>query len=104
MLSKAMLCTTSKYFAKALDGDFAESEKRELTLPGADIESVRLFIFWLCKHDLPDTAKEMDTHALGSKIWTDFVAQEQESLIRLWCFADQFILPKLQNVTMKRFL
>jgi hypothetical protein len=104
VLSKAVLCNTSVYFTKALENGFKETEQRVLTLPDSNLESVQLFIYWTCKHELPDAVQESNGYAEGSQELKDFVAQKQESLVRLWCFADRFLITKLQDVAMTQIL
>lgn len=75
-----------------------------MTLPGSDLESVQLFIYWLCKHDLPDMTKEEDSHTNGTPERRDCITKNQEILVRLWCFGDRFLVPRLQNVAMKNLI
>lgn len=104
MLSKALLSNTSEYFAKALSNGFKETEKRELALPESTLQSVQLFIYWLCKQEVPSAAKDIETLPQDSQDRKDFVTKQQETLVRLWCFAERFMIHKLQNAAIKRML
>ena len=104
MIQRALLCNASAYFTKALEAGFKETDERILTLPGCDLQSVQLFIYWLCKHDIPDLIAEANTTIPKSPERRDFITSCQEALVRLWCFADCFLIPRLQNVAMKQVL
>jgi hypothetical protein len=104
VLSKALLCSTSEYFAKALENGFSETEKHVLTLPESNLDTVRLSIYWLSKHTLPNFKKEVDSFPFRSQEMQNSATEKQESLVRLWCFADRFLIPTLQNAAMKQIL
>lgn len=97
MVQKALLCSVSDYFVKALDGPFQESSQSTLRLPGCDADTFRLFLYWLCHRRFPEyRALEERSDA--------YILQVQELLVRLWCFAEALLLPNLQNETMRYLL
>ena len=58
----------------------------------------------MAKRDLPDMIKERDTYGEGTPEERDSITKDQEILVRLWCFADRFLIRRLQNVAMKHLL
>ena len=102
-IQKALLCSASQYFVKALQGSFKESDEHALRLPGCDADTFRLFLYWLCHGRLPEDMK--DKGPPGDHEERDmFCRRRQELFIRLWCFADAYLLPKIQNEAMRAFL
>ncbi|KAF7188122.1 hypothetical protein HII31_10544 [Pseudocercospora fuligena] len=46
-VSETLLCQSSDYFVKAVQGAFKEASTATLTLPGASLDTIQLFIYWL---------------------------------------------------------
>lgn len=86
-----MLCDSSDYFTKALDGTFSESSTRELRLPGCDKETFQLFLFYLSQKSLPNISPNTDND-------DDFDAGVVYA--RVWVFADYLVIPKLQDAAL----
>jgi len=53
-VSKALLCNASPYFAGALRSGFSEASSGTLTLPSCDVDSIRLFLYCISTHRVPD--------------------------------------------------
>lgn len=70
-VSKALLCKTSDYFKKALDGGFREAGTRQLRLPGCDKHTFNMFLYYLLKRELPDESisKMNDDGADLGRLW-----------------------------------
>ena len=100
-VQKALLCNVSEYFAKALKGRFNEAKTRALTLPDCDIDTVQMFLYWLCNLEVPNSREMVYEHARGSETRREVVSQQQLQLIRLWCFGDRFLIPRLQNAAVR---
>lgn len=101
-VSKAILCDTSEFFVKALNGDFKEAHKSTLRFPGFGVETVEWFLFWAHKRHLPD----FETQILGSDKGDENSARDaaQTTLISIWVFADAHLVPKLQNEAMSQLV
>lgn len=95
-VQKALLCTASDYFTGPLNSSFKESTSRTLRLPGCDITTFQLFLDWLCHRQLPN----FDEYTPDM----EFTEKEQGALVRLWSFAEEHLMPKLQNAAMKELL
>lgn len=93
VVSKALLCNSSDYFKKALDGNFKEAKTRTLRLPGCQRQTFEFFLFYLANKTLPDSL-----NLLGG---TDEICI---SLGKLWNFGDFLIIPAFQNLAMRRIL
>jgi hypothetical protein len=94
-VSKALLCNASDYFSKALNGAFVEASLQSLKLPGCDTVTFESFLYWLCHRYFP---VGFELAAPGHD-----VAHKQSRqcvLIKLWCFADEHLIPNLQDATM----
>lgn len=78
---KSYVCAYSKYFRSAFHDGFAETEAREIDLEETNLETFNEFLHWTYHRSLPtlNTANQFTAH------------------VRLWIFADRFIVPKLQN-------
>jgi hypothetical protein len=83
-VQKALLTNASDYFVAALDGRFEEADKLILTLPGTDVEAVRLFIYWLTLRKLPDFATKATSLLIGSEERRSLEGDKQSALINLW--------------------
>ena len=103
-VQKALLCNASRYFTTALSGAFKESDAQTLKLPGCDEHTFRLFLYWLCNHKFPDPYKDAVTLTHGSEEKKAYITTQQLLLVKLWVFGDAYLLPRLQNDTMRRLL
>lgn len=103
-IQKTLLSDASEYFNKALNGGFKEAQKHVMRLPGCDIETLHLFMYWLYKHDLPDVVTIVDELPSRTTETKARVTELQLKLVRLWTFADKYLMPKLQNATMIQLL
>jgi hypothetical protein len=83
-VQRAILVSASQYFAAALERDFAEAGTRILTLPGTDLETVRLFIYWITLRKLPNISGQSDALEQKSEAQYTFVTEQQMNLINLW--------------------
>jgi hypothetical protein len=97
-VQKGLLCNASDYFVKALEGQFEEGLEQTLTLPGCDEDTFKLFLYWLCNHNLPEPFACTRTDSEEHK------ANTQDALVRLWCLSDMVLIPGLQNETIKVLL
>lgn len=103
-VQKALLCNVSKYFVRALTGEFIESKSNTLRLPGCKKATFSLFLYWLCHRSLPENlTTELESEAEipegSDKWWTPSYNQQQ--LISLWGFGDIYLMPSLQNEAMR---
>ena len=115
-IPKSTLCAASKYFIGALDGSFSEAIERRITLPGCDLDTARVFIYWLKEHKLPDFAQVVhdqltwDFGGEGQGVkseyesGTDAVEQTCIQLVHVWMLGDQLLMPVLQNAAMEEIL
>ena len=87
-----------------MNGSFQESKSRTLRLPECDADTLETFIFWLYKRELPDFATEVDALPYATQERKDAMTNAQLQLVRLWSFADEYLMPKLQNAAMARLL
>lgn len=89
-VQKAVLCSASDYFVKALqENTFSEGQTRTLRLPGCDEGTLVLFLYWLTYRELP--AGHLQKHG------EDASCRCHGAMIKLWAFADACLLPQLQN-------
>jgi hypothetical protein len=78
---KSYICEYSKYFRDSL----AEAETQEIDLEGTDPQTFNRFLSWTYHQSLP----------------TSDPGQNQfNTNVKLWIFADRYIVPKLQNEMM----
>jgi hypothetical protein len=105
-VSKALLCQASPFFLKALTGNFNEAKERTLRLPGCEPDVFELFLHYLYERSLPDFEDLARVLRAGkvrnSKNAT--ISTTQRKLIGLWCFADERLMPALQNDAMRALL
>ena len=47
---------------------------------------------------------EWRNHAPGTETDKNAITDTQDTLVRLWCFADRFLIPQLQNAAMRPLL
>jgi len=64
-VQKALLCSASDYFVKALDGKFKEAVDNTLHLPGCDEATFQLFLAWLCGREFPTYIELRNTTLKG---------------------------------------
>ncbi|KAK5110163.1 hypothetical protein LTR85_001545 [Meristemomyces frigidus] len=103
-VQKALLCSTSEYFKKALNGRFKESGDRTLKLLGCEEETFQLVLYWLVHRTLPDAAEETDTASLDYEKRYQLSSNRQVLLIKVWSFGDACLITKLQNEAMRSLL
>lgn len=80
-----------------------EAETRTLKLPGCNKDTLELFLYYATNKTLPDFVMPINAQAEmeeGLAISLGFELR----LIRLWSFGDAFLVPKVQNEAMLRFL
>lgn len=104
-VQKQLLLDASDYFKTALSGPFQEASQHRIRLPGTDLQTTKLFVWWICRRSLPPIGKEFSEIAdqCGS-IGEEHVAGRLLPLFRLWLLGDQLIIPALQNKAMATLL
>ena len=95
-VQRTMLTRISKWFERALNGNFVEAQKQELDFPGISAKTLELFLFWLFEGEVACSSQ-----GNVSKTY-DPERKEQLEQVRLWIFADQHLMPTLQNEVMER--
>ena len=100
LVQKAVLTSASSYFIAALEGEFKESTESTLKLPGCTKETFELFLFWICHRELPGLWEWLDKGDSAAKTYQQTAGRAQTAFVRLWCFADAYLMPKLQNAAM----
>ncbi|KAK4539369.1 hypothetical protein LTR36_010999 [Oleoguttula mirabilis] len=103
-VQKALLCNTSDYFKRALDGGFKEGSDRTLRLPGCDQETFEVVLYWITSKTLPDFAAELDNEDTTFDARHEMSSVRQTLLVRTWAFGDAYLMPKLQNMAMRSLL
>lgn len=98
-IAKSLLCQSSEYFVRALDGGFKESTEHRLTLPGCDYQTAKIFAYWIHQKELPNFCK-----GCGDRKNEEWDHGQMMSLARLWMLGDQVLTPKLQNAAAKQLL
>lgn len=88
-VQKALLVNASSYFATALGDAFVEGKTHELTLPGCDLKTFEVFLYWLGHKHLPRTS--------GWRAIEEVCYDFQERLLQLWLFADRYMLLELRE-------
>lgn len=73
-------------------------------MPGCNIETLQLFIYWLKVHDLPSSGIALEKFPRGSQKRHDFVTAHQLRLIRVWTFAAYALISRLQNSAVSALL
>lgn len=105
-ISKAALLSTSDYFRKALNGNFAEASTGQIRLRGTDPDAVKLLAFWVYRQTIPNFAAEHSRLAPSpipehkSENFTKYCMP----LIGIRVLADMLVLPKLQNIAMSQIV
>lgn len=90
-IHKGVLTFYSGYFAKALNGSFAEAAKMEVKLPDSESRVFDAVQNWLYSHQL-HPANETDVKEM------DFA-----SIAKIWVFGDAHDMPALQNAAVDLF-
>ncbi|KAK4501713.1 hypothetical protein PRZ48_007522 [Zasmidium cellare] len=106
-VSRALLLSASEYFRKALSNGFAETSEQTLRLPGCDEETFRFFLYYMTTNTLPDFGAEFQAFYKSEHTVEETAAmrvQFQVALVRIWCFGDIYLMPKLQNAAVDRLL
>ncbi|KAK3707319.1 hypothetical protein LTR37_012163 [Vermiconidia calcicola] len=107
-VQKALLCSVSDYFKKALQPTFKEGKEETLRLPVCNEATFEVFLYWLCHRALPEELENEDYNPGPQRGEGDqvlrHVSHNQRRLVRLWCLADSYLMPKLQNDCMKSLL
>jgi hypothetical protein len=75
---RSYVCAYLKYFRSTFYDSFAETKAREIDLEEIDLETFNVFLYWTYHQSVLtlDSAKQFATY------------------MRLWIFADRFIIPK----------
>jgi hypothetical protein len=88
---KSYLCRYSKYFRAALNTPaFAETDSQEVDLEEMGTEAFDSFLHWVYHRSIPPL-ETVNLHQL-------------QDLLRLWIFADKYIVPNLQNYVMSHMI
>lgn len=86
MLHKGLLCSHSKYFKAAFEGDFRDVEDKAVQLPGVTDSTLKLFQFWLygqATREVPERViKRPRRHGLTDQRAQEKVADVGEETIR----------------------
>jgi len=96
----ALLFSTSDYFVKASSSSFIEANQRILTLPGCDVGTFELLLYWMGLRTLPDITGTISQLNRGSPERYKLATEQQLRLVRLWILADTIFIPRLQNAAM----
>ena len=83
LIYKTYLCACLKYFRAAFCDGFAETKAQEIDLQDTDLEIFNSFLYWTYHQSLPSEIRRTYTY------------------MKLWIFADKYIVPKLQNYVMR---
>ena len=102
-VQKALLCSASEYFVKALNGNFSEASDRRLRLPGASEDGVQTLIYWLAKRTLPDFLAEIRS-APRVEARHAAVIESHRILAEAWMLADQVMMSDMRSDVMKKIL
>ncbi|KUJ07470.1 uncharacterized protein LY89DRAFT_556207, partial [Mollisia scopiformis] len=86
---KSVICHYSPFFNAAFNSQFKEGDTQSMVLNDADTNAFRLFVDWLYTQEIR---------------YDDAETSSMMTLARLWILADRFLIPKLQNQTMKEFV
>ncbi|KAF2488205.1 hypothetical protein BDY17DRAFT_25464 [Neohortaea acidophila] len=87
-----LISQAPEYFAKALDPNtFSEGKARRIDFPEDDVESWRVFLFWLFNRELPNFPIDVETahDRGGSKLF-----------VRCWALGDRYAVPAFQDEIM----
>lgn len=104
-VQKQLLLDASDYFEKVLSGGFQEASQRRIRLPGTDLETTKLLVWWLCRKSLPSFGDDIEAmYAQGMHATYADVEARLMPLVKLWVLGDQLIMPGLQNDVMKGLL
>ena len=88
---KNYLCRYSKYFRAALNTPaFAETESQEVDLEETGPEAFDSYLHWVYHGSIPPV-EPINLHQL-------------QDLLRLWIFADKYIVPNMQNNVMSHIM
>jgi hypothetical protein len=88
---KNYLCRFSKYFRAALNNPaFAEAESQEVDLEETGTEAFDNYLHWVYHGSIPPF-EPINLHQL-------------QDFLRLWIFADKYIVPNLQNNVMSHMI
>ena len=88
---KDLICKTASFFKAAFDGSFKEGEQQSMEMPEDDPKIFKYFLCWvqtgyvLVEEDAEEDAEEEEL--------------ETFDIIRLYCFAEAYGIPDLQNTT-----
>lgn len=95
-VQRALLTSASDHFKKALCGGFSESKTNTLRFPDTDAGIIQYFFYFLLHQCVP----------LGGPVLklrdADFVHSTIETAIRVWTFADQYLMTQLKNQAMSQ--
>ncbi|KAK3684535.1 hypothetical protein LTR37_020177 [Vermiconidia calcicola] len=84
-MHKGVLCFYSGYFARALNGTFAEASKGVVELKTEDKNVFEMFEYWTYGRRFCEPAQSYT----GAIVWLD--------IAKLWIFGDSHHIPLLQN-------
>lgn len=96
MLAKRLLTQHSVFFNDALNGRFAESSSRSMTMPEDSPETFRIFVQWLYLGDIKtdDIGAWLEAWIFGNKIGsTEFKNCVTTRLVRGYTYTGCVILP-----------
>lgn len=101
-VSKALLCASSDYFKKALNGNFVEAATRTLKLPGCNAETFRWLLHFIVHKNLPrmEVTDKAQFATLDARLWH----RMKNDMVRAWVFADYISMPDFGDEAMDRLL
>jgi hypothetical protein len=85
-VQRTIIANASPWFKKALTGGWTESRALRLTFPETDCNIIKHFLYFLMHGETRLPQNNQDNELLP---------------VKLWIFADEHLLPKLQNQVMK---
>lgn len=103
-LPKSLPCKASKSFTTALRPDaFAKNALWHLELESCNQDIFDIFLNWL----IADVTKDESGESSNNGHFTRILEVHRSSSyleIQTWCFADRYLMPRLQNVIMSSLL
>lgn len=89
---RVLLTAASPWFQKALDKRFKEGQEGALRFPETDNATVMTFLYWLFHG--------RQLHCTGSDQGARTISQAQLQDVKLWIFADKYLLDQLRDAAM----
>lgn len=89
-VSKVLICSRSRYFDRALNGEFKESKRKEVELHDVDVQSLQALLYWVYHNQLQPDGDDYEYNVEDPGLF----------LVRLSILADMLMVPALQNKTL----